>query len=296
MMRIISGSKGSHCLYPFQIDPYYNGCKHACKYCYAASLARSMGFKFDEYKETDVKLLETRLKSPRGQFGEFIKRKHPIRIGGMSDPFMRGMDVKKTAEVLDILNQYEYPYIILTKSEDIVKYINHLDTELAQIQISASSSNWKLIEPRASSVSKRLEACEILSDAGIHVIGRIAPIIPCWPDNDEEWSEENEICDGVDFALPLKFELAGARGLILEMIRLTPIMRTNLESAGININATITDKCIKKNGTIYYSLETRQRYYDALSYTDLPVTYCDADLWNTSINGDCCQYERSNNY
>ena len=84
--------------------------------------------------------------------------------------------------------------------------------------------------------------------------------------------------------------MAGASGLILEMIRLTPWMRKNLQEAGININATITDKSIRKNGTIFYSLETRKQYYDALSYTDLPVTYCDVDLWDTSKDGDCCQW------
>ncbi len=288
-MRIIGHTKGEHCLYPFQIDPLYNGCTHGCKYCYAANIAHSFGLPFNEFKETDVEMLRKRLEHPRGRMGEFIKKKHPIRIGGMSDPFMRGISHEKTYEVLDILNEFEYPYIILTKSYDIVNAMEHLDSKLAQIQISVANNNWILTEPNASSKIYRLMACETLSNNGFKVIGRIAPIIPKWADG-AEWIKYKEICDGVDLNLPRKFENAGARGLILEMIRLTPWMRKNLQEVGINIDATITDKSIRKNGTIFYSLETRKQYYDALSYTDLPVTYCDVDLWDTSKDGDCCQW------
>ena len=288
-MRIIGHAKGEHCVYPFQIDPLYNGCSHGCKYCYAANIAHSFGLPFDEFKETDTQLLRKRLMRPTGRMGEFIKKKHPIRIGGMSDPFMRGQPHDKTYEVLDILNEFEYPYIILTKSYDIVNAMEHLDKKLANIQISISNRQAGLIEPNAHLPYKRMQACEILSNEGFRVIGRIAPIIPMWPDG-EEWGVDNVACKGIDFTLPLKFEQAGAQGLILEMIRLTPWMRKNLIEAGININATITDKSIRKNGTIFYSLETRQKYYDTLSYTDLPVTYCDVDLWNPSSDGDCCQF------
>lgn len=291
MMRIIGSGKGEHCLYPFQIDPRYKGCTHKCLYCYAASLSNSFGLSFDTLVSTDTSLLRKRLEKPRGAMGEFIKKKHPLRIGGMSDPFMNGIDNDKTIEVLDILNEFEYPYIILTKSATICDAMDHLDSKLCNIQISASNRNWKIIEPNASSMSHRLKACETLSDSGFRVIGRIAPIIPLWADGVTDWRDDNIVCDGVDFALPLKFEQAGAAGLILEMIRLTPWMMNNLETAGINVRATITNKSIRKNGTVYYSLETRKSYYDALSYTDLPVTYCDVDLWNTYVDGDCCQWK-----
>jgi DNA repair photolyase len=293
LMRIIGGGKGAHCLYPLQIDPTYKGCTHGCLYCYAASLSNSFGLSFDTLTSTDTELLRKRLMRPTGRMGDFIKRKHPIRIGGMSDPFMRGINAEKTIEVLDILNEFEYPYIILTKSHSIADAIDHLNPELAQIQISAANRNYDIIEPNASCVPERLSACKTLADAGFDVIGRMAPIIPLYADG-AEWSRDNEICNGVDFSLPRKFEICGARGLILEMIRLTPWMINNLENAGVNIRATITDKSIRKNGTIFYSLETRQRYYDALSYTALPVTYCDIDLWSPSTMGDCCQFAVAN--
>jgi len=288
-MRIITGVKGEHCVYPFQIDPYYNGCSHKCLYCYAGSIAHSFGLPFDSYTPTDIGVLRKRLARPSGKMGEFIKRKHPIRIGGMSDPFMNGQSHEATRQVIEILNDYEYPHIIFTKSKDICDMIDILNPALCQIQISAANSNYGVIEPNASTVPERLSACKTLSDAGFNVIGRIAPIIPPWADG-AEWSKDNEICNGLDFALPRKFEICGARGLILEMIRLTPWMIKNLESAGVNIRATVTDKSIRRNGTIYYSLETRKRYYDALSYTKLPVTLCDVDLWDTSTMGDCCQW------
>jgi len=292
-MRIIGSGKGEHCLYPFQIDPVYKGCSHGCIYCYAASLSNSFGIGFDKFESTDVELLRKRLNRPSGRFGEFIKKKHPIRIGGMSDPFMKGHSHEIALQVLDVLNEFEYPYIILTKSHDIVDAIEHLNPALAQIQISAANFNADIIEPYASSVHDRLNACQMLSETGFNVVGRIAPIIPPWADGDE-WLNSNVICSGVDFSLPRKFEELGARGLILEMIRLTPWMIKNFENAGINIRSTITDKSIRRSGTTYYSLETRKKYYDALSYTDLPVTYCDIDLWNPATHGDCCQFAKAN--
>lgn len=290
-MRIIGSSKGEHCLYPFQIDPIYNGCTHDCKYCYAANIQHMYGRSFDQFKETDTQLLRKRLENPRGAMGEFIKRKHPLRIGAMSDPFMRGLNVEKTYEVLDILNEFEYPHIIITKSHDICDAMDHLNPKLAQIQISGSISDklCKAIEPGASVTSERIAACEILSDNGFRVMGRIGPIIPIWADG-APWMEDNIVCEGVDFSIPEKFERAGAAGLILEMIRLTPWMRKNMQAAGINIDATITDESVRKNATVFYSLETRKRYYETLSYTGLPVTYCDMDMWNTATDGDCCQF------
>lgn len=294
-MRIITGTKGAHCLYPFQIDPYYNGCAHKCLYCYAASISNSFGLSFNKYTPTDVGLLRKRLSKPSGRMGEFIKRKHPLRIGGMSDPFMRGIDHRTTIEVLDILNDYAYPYMIFTKSADIVNYIKHIDADLAQVQISVSTKYESILEPYASTNAERFAACEILVDSDINVIGRIAPIIPMWADGAEDFENfENITCDAFDFTIPEKFSDSGVAGLITEMIRLTPWMMKNLRGAGINIDNTINDRCIRKNGTIYYSLDTRRKYYEALDYTGLPLTYCDVDLWNPSIDGDCCQFAKAN--
>lgn len=290
-MRIIGNAKGTHCLYPLQLDPYYNGCKHGCLYCYAASLANSFGLSFDRFTETDVSLLRKRLAKPSGKMGEFIKRKHPLRIGGMSDPFMNDINHEITRSVINILNEFEYPHLIFTKSNSIVNAMDILNPDLCQIQISVSTKYDSILEPYASSNIERFAACEELSDNEFRVIGRIAPIIPMWPDGYEDFENfENVTCDSFNFGIAGQFHTHGASGLITEMIRLTPFMLKNLRNAGINIDSTISEKSIRKNGTIYYSPETRKRYYEELDYTGLPLTYCDIDLWDTSIDGDCCQW------
>lgn len=288
-MRIIGGAKGAHCLYPLQIDPYYNGCKHACAYCYASQLAKSMGFRFDEYKSTNVDLLRSRLKHPKGKWREFIEAKHPIRLGGMSDPFTDA-EASVTRLVIETLNEFEYPYMIFTKSDRILECLDIIDSKHAQVQISVSTKYEHLLEPGAPENERRFAACKTLSDAGIKVIGRLAPIIPLNPDGMPIYNTP-PVCDSFDFDFIEDFELSGAKGIIAEMMRLTPLLRKNKLYEFLHIDRLVTDRSIRKGSTIFFSEGTRLAYYELIQdLATVPVTWCDATLWRTDEQGDCCQF------
>ena len=288
-MRIIGSAKGAHCLYPLQIDPYYNGCRHACAYCYSANLAKCMGFRFDEYKSTNIDLLRSRLKNPKGKWRELIESKHPIRLGGMSDPFMLE-DLSTTRDVIETLNEVKYPYLIFTKSDRILECLDIIDAKRAQVQISVSTKYEKMLEPGAPSNMRRFAACEELSDAGVKVIGRLAPIIPLNPDGRPIY-EEPAVCDSFDFDFIEAFEFSGVKGIVAEMMRLTPLLRKHLAYTHLSIDKLVTDKSIRKGSTIFFSEDTRLAYYELIKdLATVPVTYCDSTLWDTKVMGDCCQF------
>ena len=85
-------------------------------------------------------------------------------------------------------NLEEYALIRIEESlknlKNIKRNADNINKKLANIQISISNKQADLIEPNAHSPYKRMQACEILSNEGFRVIGRIAPIIPLWPDGD----------------------------------------------------------------------------------------------------------------
>ena len=117
------------CLYAFEVDTYGRGCIHNCVYCYAV-----------------------------------LKMRVPLRIGSMSDSFMF-IDKKYqvTQELLKILNYYDYPYIIFTRSDLIShdEYMQLLRPDLCSIQMSIASIDDamnRLIEPGAPSAKRRFSS------------------------------------------------------------------------------------------------------------------------------------------
>ena len=108
-----------------------------------------------------------------------MEKRTPIRIGSMSDSFMHvDKKYKVTQEFLKILDYYQYPYIIFTRSDLVAKepYIDLLNKELCSIQMSIASTNDrmnKLIEPGTPSSERRLKALGTLAQNGFWTTVRI---------------------------------------------------------------------------------------------------------------------------
>ncbi len=98
------------------------------------------------------------------------KKKIPLRIGFANDPFPPQEEKeKKSFQLLSLLNKYDYPSLIFTKSTFLGRkeYWELLHPEISQIQISLSSPYPELekkIEPNAPSGKERLRTLEILLD------------------------------------------------------------------------------------------------------------------------------------
>jgi DNA repair photolyase len=175
------------------INPY-RGCEHGCVYCYArpthAYLGHSPGLDFETrlYMKADAaKLLEKELRKPG-------YKPSVIALGANTDcyqPIEKRYGI--TREVLHVLAAYNHPVGITTKSANVCRDIDILAPmaakNLAKVYISVTTLDRDLarvMEPRASTPTKRLDAIKRLSEAGIPVGVSVAPIIPGLTDHEIE--------------------------------------------------------------------------------------------------------------
>jgi len=98
------------------INPY-KGCEHGCIYCYArpshAWMGLSPGLDFESrifFKPQAASLLEQAFLAPRYR----CKR---IHIGGNTDPYQPvERDLKSTRSILEVMQRFNHPFSIITKS------------------------------------------------------------------------------------------------------------------------------------------------------------------------------------
>ena len=175
------------------INPY-RGCEHGCIYCFArpthAYLGLSPGLDFESkltIKPDAPALLEKELAAPGYE-------PRVIAIGTNTDPYqpierehriMRG--------ILEVLEKAGHPVGIVTKSALVVRDIDILarmaERNLVKVGVSVTTLDAKLarsMEPRASTPTKRLEALQKLTAAGVPTKVMIGPVIPALNDSEME--------------------------------------------------------------------------------------------------------------
>ena len=169
----------------YSMNPY-QGCEHGCIYCYARNTHEywgySAGLDFERkilYKKNAPELLEAKLKSKNW-------KAQNIMLSGNTDCYQPiEKKLKITRKILQVFLKYKHPVSIITKNALILRDLDVL-TELAKlnlIHISISVTSLKeetrmILEPRTTSIKKRLETIKILSDNSIPVNVMMAPIIP----------------------------------------------------------------------------------------------------------------------
>ncbi|HYJ07141.1 MAG TPA: PA0069 family radical SAM protein [Chthoniobacterales bacterium] len=173
------------------VNPY-RGCEHGCIYCFARPtheyLGMSAGLDFESkimVKENAAKLLEAELSSTKW-------KPQVLVMSGVTDPYQPvERKLRITRGCLEVLAKFRNPLAIITKNRLVTRDIDLLG-ELARfdasaVNVSVTSLDPKLqriLEPRTSSPSARLEAIKTLSDAGIPVGVMVAPIIPGLTDHE----------------------------------------------------------------------------------------------------------------
>jgi DNA repair photolyase len=189
------------------INPY-RGCEHGCVYCFArpthAYLGLSPGLDFESklfMKPNAPELLERELSAP----GYVPKT---IAIGTNTDPYqpierrhkiMRG--------ILDVLERAGHPVGIVTKSNLVLRDLDILSRmakrNLVKVALSVTTLDAKLarvMEPRAPTPARRLEALRELTAAGVPASAMVAPVIPAINDAEIERILEAVAATGVRHA------------------------------------------------------------------------------------------------
>ncbi|TCQ12151.1 DNA repair photolyase [Rhizobium sp. PP-F2F-G36] len=175
------------------VNPY-RGCEHGCIYCFArpthAYMGLSAGLDFEARlfaKPDAAKLLERELAKP----GYKVK---PIAIGTNTDPYQPiEKEWRIMRQILEVLKAADHPVMIVTKSAMVLRDIDILapmaEKGLARVGLSVTTLDRKLarlMEPRASTPEKRLDAIRKLSEAGIPASVLMAPVIPALNDHEIE--------------------------------------------------------------------------------------------------------------
>ncbi|MEL6507085.1 MAG: PA0069 family radical SAM protein [Pseudomonadota bacterium] len=175
------------------INPY-RGCEHGCIYCFArpthAHYGLSPGLDFETKlfaKPQAAALLRRELKKARYQ-------PRTIAIGTNTDPYQ---PIEKQhqimRQVLEVLQEFQHPVSVLTKSAMITRDIDILgpmgQRNLAKCMMSVTTLDPKLareMEPRASTPARRLAAIRQMTDAGLAVGVMTSPMIPGLNDHELE--------------------------------------------------------------------------------------------------------------
>jgi DNA repair photolyase len=191
--RIITRNDSPDLNFDRSINPY-RGCEHGCAYCYArpthAYMGMSPGLDFESKlfaKPNAAELLEKELADPNYKPGV-------IALGTNTDPYQPiEREQRITRRVLEVLERYNHPVGIVTKSALVTRDIDILsrmaEKGLAKVAISVTSLDRKLsraLEPRASTPPRRLEALMRLAEAGIPAAVLVAPVIPALNDSEIE--------------------------------------------------------------------------------------------------------------
>src|SRR4029079_3833132 len=214
--RIITRNESPDISFDRSINPY-RGCEHGCIYCFArpthAYLGLSPGLDFESklfVKPNAAELLERELSAPN-----YSPR--TIAIGTNTDPYQ---PIEKQYQVmrriLEVLDRFGHPVGIVTKSALVLRDLDILarmaERNLAKVALSVTTLDPKLarvMEPRAATPARRLDALRQLSEAGVPTSVMVAPVIPAINDAEIERILDAAAAVGVRAAgyVPLRLPL-----------------------------------------------------------------------------------------
>src|SRR5262249_20429925 len=191
--KIITLNESPDISFDRSINPY-RGCEHGCIYCFArpthAYLGLSPGLDFETklFAKPDApKLLERELAA-----AGYVPR--TIAIGTNTDPYQpieREHQIMR--RILEVLDRFGHPVGIVTKSALVLRDLDILTRmakrNLVKVALSVTTLDPKLarvMEPRAATPPRRLEALRQLTVAGVPTSVMVAPIIPALNDSEME--------------------------------------------------------------------------------------------------------------
>jgi DNA repair photolyase len=167
------------------VNPY-RGCEHGCIYCYArpshAYLGYSPGLDFETrivFKPDVAKLLEKELSQPGYMPAT-------LALGSNTDPYQPvERTLRLTRSVLEVLEKFQHPVSIVTKSAGVLQDLDILQRlaakNLVRVWLSVTTLDpalARIMEPRASTPALRLQAIAALNKAAVPAAVLAAPMIP----------------------------------------------------------------------------------------------------------------------
>lgn len=170
----------------------YRGCTHGCIYCYARPFHEYLGLSAGLDFETKIFVKEDAPELLRAELDSARWTPQVIALSGITDPYQPAeRRFELTRRCLEVLADFRNPVAIITKNHLVTRDVVLL-RELARhravsVKISITTldaSLQRVMEPRASTPSRRLAAIEGLAEHGIPVGVMVAPVIPGLTDHE----------------------------------------------------------------------------------------------------------------
>ena len=175
------------------INPY-RGCEHGCIYCFARPSHAWLGYSPGLDFETKLLAKPEAAALLRRELSRKNYRPQPIALGTNTDPYQPiEKKLQITRRILEVLRDTSHPLTIVTKSNLILRDLDILAPmarrRLVRVMISVTPLDRKLsriMEPRAPTPARRLEALRTLNAAGVPAGVLTAPMIPAINDQELE--------------------------------------------------------------------------------------------------------------
>src|SRR2546429_9614181 len=191
--KVIARNDSPDISFDRSINPY-RGCEHGCIYCFArpthAYLGLSPGLDFETklFAKPDAPTLLERELSAAG----YVPR--TIAIGTNTDPYQPiEREHQAMRRILEVLERCGHPVGVVTKSALVLRDLDILarmaQRNLVKVALSVTTLDAKLarvMEPRAATPARRLEALRRLTAAGVPASVMVAPVIPALNDAEIE--------------------------------------------------------------------------------------------------------------
>jgi len=208
----------------YVINPY-TGCVFGCAYCYASFMGRFVGEPFNNWGNyLYVKVNAPELLSKELARLSPSKRQSRVLLSSVTDAYQYAeRKYQITRQLLGIFAQDNYPGLIsvLTKSPLVVRDIDILQQlKSCEVGLTITTTDDRIcreLEARAPLASARLEALELLHNAGISTYAFIGPLLP-------HFFNRLDLLDELFAAV----EATGVKTVFIEHINLKSYIRNRL--------------------------------------------------------------------
>jgi DNA repair photolyase len=176
----------------------YTGCEHGCVYCYARFMQR-----FHPHEEPWGEFVDVKVDAP----DVLVRQLRRLRPGSVftcsaCDGWQRvEQHYELTRRCCQLLLEAGFRLDILTKSELVLRDIDVLERGDVRLGVTITTTDEtlaRLWEPRASSVSARLQVLKEAKAAGLETSVMFGPLLPAVSDTPEALSELFSIAAAAD--------------------------------------------------------------------------------------------------
>ncbi|MGO8764819.1 MAG: PA0069 family radical SAM protein [Limisphaerales bacterium] len=170
----------------------YRGCEHGCIYCYARPTHEYLGFSAGLDFESKIMVKTNAPELLRAELSSTKWQSQVIIMSGVTDCYQPvERKLKLTRRCLEVLAEFRNPVAMITKNFlvtrdlDVLAQLAAVNAVSVCLSVTTLDNNLrKVMEPRTSPPSARLEAVRKLAAAKIPVTVNVAPIIPGLTDHE----------------------------------------------------------------------------------------------------------------